>query len=128
VTRWLRKWPGLPLPNSLGSNPHIATLNAVDNLDEIQEVPGIDAVFMGSEDLAAPQGMLGRKSDPRNLAAIDRILQKGQERVVPVGIYGMVPEMMKDHIDRGFKFVTTGSDMSFLQVGLRDVLKRIGRS
>ncbi len=105
----------------------IETLHAVDNLEEIVSVPGLDAIFVGPEDLAASQGLLGMKGDPRNLEAIQRILSIGKSHHMPVGIYGMGPDTIKEHVDQGFLFVTIGSDMSFMQLGLRDVLGRIGR-
>ena len=106
----------------------IETLEAVDNLDEILSVDGIDAIFIGPEDLAASQGLLGQKRHPKNLETIARILAAGKRAGTPVGIYGMGPEYVKEHVDQGFQFVVLGSDTKFMIHGLRDILRRVDRA
>jgi len=106
----------------------IETREAVDNLDGIMSVDGVDAVFIGPSDLASSLGIRGQTRHPKNLETIATILEKAKKVGMPVGIYGMGPDFIGEHIDQGFQFVVLGSDMSFMIHGLRDILKRIGRS
>jgi len=104
----------------------IETQEAVDNLEEILSVEGIDAIFVGPADLSSSLGFLGQQNHPKNLETIDKILEAGKRANVPVGIYTLGPDHNKNIIEKGFKFVVLGSDMSFMIHGLRDVLKQAG--
>lgn len=106
----------------------IETMEAVENLEEIMSVQGIDAIFVGPADLASSLGVIGQQRHPKNLETIARILDTATRANMPVGIFGMGPEYIKEHIDQGFKFVVLGADASFMMHGLRDILKRIDRS
>lgn len=106
----------------------VETQEAIDNLGEICSVDGVDAIFIGPSDLACSLGLGGDKRHPRNLQAIAKILAVGKEHGMPVGIYGLGPEYIEEHIRQGFQFVVLGSDMSFMMHGLRDILTRIGRN
>jgi 2-keto-3-deoxy-L-rhamnonate aldolase RhmA len=105
----------------------IETREAVENLDDILSVDGIDVIFIGPADLASSHGLLGKPRDPKNLETMDRILDTGKKFGVPVGIYSLGPDYVKRDIERGFQFVVLGSDMSFLIHGLREILKKSGR-
>ena len=106
----------------------VETQKAVDNLADICSVEGIDAVFVGPSDLACSLGLKGDKRHPRNLQTITRILEVGKAHNTPVGIYGLGPEHIEEHIRQGFQFVVVGSDMSLMMHGLRDIFKRMGRN
>jgi len=105
----------------------IETQEAVDNLDEILAVEGIDAIFVGPDDLASSLGVRGQPRHPRNTETIAHILDVAKKAGMPVGLYGLGPDCIQEHIDQGFQFIVLGSDMSFMINGLRDVLRRIGR-
>jgi 2-keto-3-deoxy-L-rhamnonate aldolase RhmA len=106
----------------------VETQEAVDNLPEICSVDGVDAVFIGPSDLACSLGLGGDKFHPLNLQTIAKTLAVGKEHGMPVGIYGLGPEHIAEHIEQGFQFVVVGSDMSLMIHGLREVLKQIERS
>jgi 2-keto-3-deoxy-L-rhamnonate aldolase RhmA len=106
----------------------IETQEAIDNLEDIMSVEGIDAIFVGPMDLSMSLGLHGQQTHPKNLDTIDRILEVGKKKGVPVGIYSLGPEFNKMVIEKGFQFVVLGSDMSFMIHGLRDILKRAGRT
>lgn len=52
----------------------IETLGAVDNIEEIVSVEGIDAVFLGAFDMSVGAGLSGNVSDPIIQQALDKIL------------------------------------------------------
>lgn len=90
----------------------IETRQALDNLDAILSVPGIDAVYIGPADLA---NALGRtpgfdQTDPVVVEAIDLILAKATEHGVLAGIHNGTPEYALSMIEKGFRLVTIGSD------------------
>jgi len=106
----------------------IETQEAINNLEEILSVDGIDAIFIGPADLSASFGLLGQSRHPKNLEAIDKILEAGKKANVPVGIYTLGPDYNKKVIEKGFQFVVLGSDMSLMIHGLRDILDKAGLS
>lgn len=52
----------------------IETQEAVDNLDEILSVPGVDAAFVGPTDLSIALGVPGQTDSPVLISAIDKVL------------------------------------------------------
>jgi 2-keto-3-deoxy-L-rhamnonate aldolase RhmA len=106
----------------------VETEEAVNNLEDILSVEGIDAIFVGPADLASSLGLLGQPRHPKTLKTIDRILELGKKFKVPVGIYSLGPDYNKIMIEKGFQFVVLGSDMSFMIHGLREILNKVGKS
>lgn len=54
----------------------IETLTAVDALDEILALPGIDMIYIGSYDLSAQLGCMGQMDAPELVAVVDKIISK----------------------------------------------------
>ena len=64
--------------------PQIEHEDGVRQIEEILEVPGIDAVCMGPMDLSGSMGILGQLEHPRVAEAIDRVLSAAKRRGLPV--------------------------------------------
>src|SRR5206468_751155 len=60
--------------------------DAVRNLDEILAVPGIFAVIIGPNDLAASLGYTGQSRHPEVLKIIDVVIAKAAKARIPVGL------------------------------------------
>jgi 2-dehydro-3-deoxyglucarate aldolase len=107
---------------------HIA---AVENIDEILSVDGIDAVFIGPYDLSASMGLTGQFEHPKYIDARDRILEAcGNHNVVP-GLH-VVPTDPQQVIDRhaeGYRFIAYSLDITMIttacQQGLKEIRKAI---
>ena len=94
------------------------TTEAMENLDRILEaVPGIDAVFVGPNDLAVSLGIRGSSyagQDPAHHAAMERILASCTAHGVIAGIMCGTPETA-DHWRRaGYRMLAIDSDASML--------------
>ncbi len=91
--------------------PMIETKRAVDALDEILAVPGIDAVYVGPSDLAISYGLSpgqGEDDDDFN-AAITRIVERcGAHGIVP-GIHSS-PSLTAKRVQQGFRMITVTGD------------------
>ena len=87
---------------------------AVENIDAIAEVKGVDAVLIGPYDLSASMGKLGQVTDPEVTAAIDNVTRSCQKRDVCLGIFGMTAEAVKMYVNRGFTLLTVGIDTILL--------------
>lgn len=89
----------------------IESQQALDNLDDILAVEGIDGVFVGPSDLAAALGHLGNPNHPDVQAAIQTIFEKGKAKGKTVGILAPVFDDAQRYIEWGANLVAVGSDL-----------------
>lgn len=107
----------------------IETKEALDNLDEILSVDGLDAVYVGPADLSRALGCEPRfdQETPIVVEAIDHILACATAAGKPAGIHNGTAAYAKCMIEKGFRFVTIGSDARFIANGSRAALEEIRR-
>ena len=87
---------------------------AVENIEQIVQVEGIDAVLLGPYDLAASLGKMGQVDDPEVTGAIDRITAACQDVGLPLGIFGVSADAIRPYIEKGYNLVVAGTDTIFL--------------
>lgn len=94
----------------------LETITAVENADAILSVPGIDAVFIGPNDLAASMGLpLGLDNQhPDHLAAVATIRDACDRHNIPPGIHCGSPGAVNQRIDEGFKWIALSSDAGLM--------------
>lgn len=107
--------------------PQIEHIQAVENIDEILSVPGIDVAFIGPFDLSASMGVLGELDHPDMHAALSKVVDSCQRHNVVPGIF-TGPNLMKNHIDLGFRFLLGGIDAMFVHHGAKQLLEEFKRS
>lgn len=102
----------------------IESAAALDAIDDIARVDGVDALFIGPADLAASLGHLGnpRHADVQRaiLQAFGRISAAGK----PAGIFALSADDAHIQIERGARFISLGTDIGILARGaaaLRDI-------
>jgi 4-hydroxy-2-oxoheptanedioate aldolase len=102
----------------------IETAQALDNLDDILSVEGLDAIYIGPSDLSLSLGCrpVFDDVDPKAAQAIEHILARAQAHGVRAGIHNGVPEVALARAAMGFRFVTVGSDVRLLGVGSQQIL------
>ncbi|HQZ46547.1 MAG TPA: aldolase/citrate lyase family protein [Usitatibacteraceae bacterium] len=102
----------------------IETRGALDNLDAILSVKGLDAVYIGPADLSLALGCNPTFDDvdPPVAEAIDMILAKAKEHGVVAGIHNGSPEGALKRIAKGFQFVTISSDARLMAAGAQQVM------
>ena len=99
--------------------------SAVENIDAIVQVPGVDAVLLGPYDLSASYGKMGQISDPEVLNGIDRVTTSCQAVRMPLGYFGISFDAVKPWMDKGYSLVVAGVDVLFLGNGARRMLKEL---
>lgn len=86
----------------------------LENIEEIAQVHGVDAIFIGAFDLSQALGVAGDTTNPKVETAIERILDVcGRYEVIP-GIVAPTIEVARKRIEQGFLYVTILDDMAFL--------------
>jgi len=103
-------------------------IQAVENADAIFSVPGIDAIFVGPNDLAASmRGKDGRPPSAEATAeAMKHILATCRKHGVAPGLHCMSAEEAKTRIEEGWQFIAVGSELRMMLDGANVVLKGLG--
>ena len=96
--------------------------DAVNNIEAIAQVAGVDAVLVGPNDLSASLGHLGDLAHPDVAAAIDRVTEVCRRAGMPLGIFGMNPAAVKPYLDRGYTLIACSVDTVLLGTAARDLL------
>lgn len=96
----------------------IEDVEAVEKIDDIMQVPGVDVCFIGPNDLASSLGVpLGLDNPhPDHKAAVRKVLEAGKRHGVPVGIHCASPQELARRIDEGFTWLPIGSDIRLLRL------------
>ena len=93
----------------------LETREAVDDLEAITAVPGVDALYLGLWDLSLSYGLNPLKMPfPELDAAMERALDFGRRNNVAIGIGTGTPEELRRRLDQGFRFMVYGTDYSLL--------------
>jgi len=103
----------------------IETKEAVEKIEEILSVDGIDAYFVGPMDLSAALGHIGEVNHPDVRNAITKILKAGDKTKKVGGIYSFNPEDARNRLQQGFKFISLGSDLRLLLGSAQEFLKKV---
>ena len=111
----------------------IENIQAVANAEEILAVPGVDACFIGLNDLAWSMG-LGKgpgASDPSHAQAVARVLAAAKKLGVPAGIHCRSVDEVSMRAEQGFQFLACTSDHAMLFTtaiqGAKSIREKIGR-
>jgi 2-keto-3-deoxy-L-rhamnonate aldolase RhmA len=98
---------------------------AVENIDDILAVPGLGGVIIGTEDLAASLGHLNDMRHDDVAKAIEQISQRCAAAGVPFGRYAPSADAAERLIASGARLITVGSDLLFLEQGMRSAADRV---
>ena len=103
----------------------IETAQALDNLDDILSVEGLDAIYIGPSDLSLSLGCrpVFDDVDPKAAQAMDHILARALAHGVVAGVHNGRADVARARVAKGFRFVTLGSDARLLAAGSQDLLK-----
>lgn len=111
---WLRRKDFLGRANDeIGVIVQIESREALDDLEAICAVPGVDAVFIGPSDLAASLGHRGNAGHPEVQAAISRAIATGRACGQTVGILA-ADGRAEPYLAQGATMVGVGTDLHLL--------------
>jgi 4-hydroxy-2-oxoheptanedioate aldolase len=103
-------------------------IQAVENADAIFSVPGISAIFVGPNDLAA--SMRSRDGKPpsgeASSQAMKHILETCKKHKVPAGLHCTSAEEVSARIAEGWQFIAIGSELRMLLAGAADIVQKLG--
>ena len=88
--------------------------DAVNNIEQIVRVPGIDAVLLGPYDMSASYDKMGQIDDPEITEAIRRVISTCRSAGIPVGSFGVTADAVRSYAEQGCQFLCAGVDVLFL--------------
>ena len=101
--------------------------DAVENIDAILSVKGVDGILIGPYDLSGSYGIPGDLENPIIFEAEQRVLTVANRKGIPAGIHVVHPnaKLLESNVKKGFKFIAYGVDMLFLTTscaqGMNDI-------
>ena len=98
-------------------------IDAIENIDEIARVDGLDAVFIGPYDLSASMGKTGEVDDPEVVAAIAEVTRACLRNKLALGYFGLNADSVRPYIDRGYNLICAGVDAGFVTGGASEILQ-----
>ena len=103
----------------------IESKKALDNLDALLGVDGIDCLFIGPSDLAADMGHLGNPGHPDVQGAIEKALKRIRGAGRSAGIYVGNADTCRKYVDWGANFLAVGTDLGILAKAVSGVAREL---
>jgi 4-hydroxy-2-oxoheptanedioate aldolase len=102
----------------------VETRTAMDQLEAIAAVEGVDGVFIGPSDLSASLGHIGNPAHPDVQKALEACVRRLRAVGKPAGILSGNEEEVRRYIGWGYTFVAVGSDVGLLSRGADALAKK----
>ncbi len=102
----------------------IESKEAVDNIDSILAVNGIDGIFIGPYDMSGSYGIVGQTDAAEIKDACSKVSEACKKAGKAAGIHIVLPtaENVKDAVSGGFTFLALGMDTVFLVNGAKEAM------
>lgn len=103
----------------------VETEQAVENIEEILAVDGVDGVFIGPYDMSGSYGVIGQTSHPLIIEACQTVVKACKKAGKAAGLHVVLPskEAIEKAINDGFTFIALGMDNVFIEQGARRALR-----
>jgi 4-hydroxy-2-oxoheptanedioate aldolase len=102
--------------------PQIETIEAVRNITQILDVPGVSGIYIGPNDLGFSMGLVPTldRREPEILAIYDTLLKEASKRRLIACIHNASPVYAAEMIKLGFQLVTVASDVNCMATAARE--------
>jgi 2-keto-3-deoxy-L-rhamnonate aldolase RhmA len=97
----------------------IETKEALDNLEAIAGVTGVDLLFVGPQDLTLSLGLLDDRKNPKVRDGMRRVVEACERHGKVPGTLVIDPDEKRAAVDLGFRFISLASDVRFLLNGAK---------
>jgi 2-dehydro-3-deoxyglucarate aldolase/4-hydroxy-2-oxoheptanedioate aldolase len=97
----------------------------VQNVERMLDVEGIDAAFIGPNDLSQSMGIMGQTSHPDFIAAVDRVIAAARERKKFSGIHMMSVDALRPWIEKGMTLNLWSNEVLLIMEAAREGLARL---
>lgn len=87
---------------------------AINNIDAIAALAGVDAILIGPYDLSASLGKPGEIDDPIVQEAIEQVIAACKKNKIQLGYFGVTADAVMPYKEKGFTLLTVGVDAAFV--------------
>jgi 2-dehydro-3-deoxyglucarate aldolase/4-hydroxy-2-oxoheptanedioate aldolase len=87
---------------------------AVERIDDLLSIPGVDVAMIGPEDLSVSLGLPGQTNHPSVVTAIERVIEAANRHGVVPGIHMGSVELLLDWLAKGMRMIMYSSDLGFI--------------
>ena len=100
---------------------------AVENVDEILDVEGVDGVFVGPYDMSGSYGIIGETAHPLITEACKKVADACVSKGKIAGQHIVLPtkDNVQNAIEQGYRFLALGMDTVFLANGAKESLEML---
>ena len=99
---------------------------AIDNVEEIASIPGVDVILIGTNDLCMEMGIPGDYSNSKIKKAYSKVISACKKYNKTPGMGGVYnEELMSEYINMGMRFILAGSDLSFMMTAAQQRSKNL---
>ncbi len=102
---------------------------AIDNLDALIDVEGVDGVFLGPHDITTTMGIPTEYRNPAFIDVIEDVVRRCRQRGIGVGLHTMLLRMeerdLRRLLDAGMNWLLNGSDMSVMRDAMAMQLRHL---
>lgn len=113
-------------PNTLLGILQIETAEALNHLDEIAGIEGVDVLFIGPADLSMDLGIFGQFENPIYIDAVKKTVAAAEKAGKAVGILFSDPADYKKYYNLGIRFLACGTDQAFVLDGAKTMADKLG--
>ena len=106
----------------------IETREALESLDDILSVDGVDGVLVGPNDLSISLGVAGQVTGEVMVAAFTRVLERCKAHGVIPGCHINDTQLAGSWAAKGYRFVSSSADTMMLQLGAQQVSDTIKKA
>ena len=103
----------------------IEHIDAVNNIDAIVRVPGVDALMIGPYDLSGSMGRLGQVEAPEVQAAIETVRKSCAAAGMKLGIFASSAAGMRPYIEKGYTLPIAGMDLMMLSAAAKAMVQAL---
>ena len=101
----------------------IETRSAVEDIDAILALPGIDYISVGPSDISASYGKPGQYDDPEIKAVLENVYDKVIAAGIPLMGMPYSDEQVLPVLERGMRVLNIGSDVQYMIWGWKKLIE-----
>ena len=105
----------------------IEEISAVERIEEIAAVPGVDVLFVGPSDLSFSMGLRGDMGHPLVHEAMAKVVAAAKKHGKTAGRLTTGGTDIARCLEQGFRFIQCATELNFLADGARAFLEGFGR-
>lgn len=107
--------------------PMIESVRAIENLEKICAIPGVNALFVGPNDLTTNMGIPNEYEHPDFLALLKKIIDTGTRSHIAAGSWFGKRDQMERSIKQGARFICYGNDGGLLAEAMQQTFTQLRR-